>query len=226
MTTKGDIIKIGTTDVVVQGNSEGPMIFGKSANTCKKRRHGCQQSSQPKILHARWCPSGLTLSQKAKIAALESKEKEVENIFNGTHPQYPPPQKRWRPKVVEVSQTVTKTEDKTAALQLSAGTMDRLDIKAGPSTDVADRPTFELGPFALRQNTFDDAPTPMEEDELLGEDLVDYGATLEYRCMDLKMLLCSQMIVLLLVTMNLSLLNSILVLKRLPSLSQNNRSTI
>jgi hypothetical protein len=34
--TKGDIIKIGTTDVVIQENNEGPMIFGKSANTCKE----------------------------------------------------------------------------------------------------------------------------------------------------------------------------------------------
>jgi hypothetical protein len=32
-TINGDIIKIGTTDVVIQGNNEGPMIFGKSAKT-------------------------------------------------------------------------------------------------------------------------------------------------------------------------------------------------
>jgi hypothetical protein len=35
--TKKDIIKIGTTDVVVQENNEGPMIFGESANTRKKK---------------------------------------------------------------------------------------------------------------------------------------------------------------------------------------------
>jgi VCBS repeat-containing protein len=29
-TTKRDIIKIGTINVVIQGNNEGPMIFGKS----------------------------------------------------------------------------------------------------------------------------------------------------------------------------------------------------
>jgi hypothetical protein len=34
--TKGDIIKIGTTDVLIQENNEGPMIFGKSANTGKE----------------------------------------------------------------------------------------------------------------------------------------------------------------------------------------------
>jgi hypothetical protein len=35
-TTKKDIIKIGTADVVIQKESEGPMIFVESANTTKK----------------------------------------------------------------------------------------------------------------------------------------------------------------------------------------------
>jgi hypothetical protein len=33
---KRDIINIGTADVVIQGNNEGLMIFGKSASTCKE----------------------------------------------------------------------------------------------------------------------------------------------------------------------------------------------
>jgi hypothetical protein len=32
-TTKKDSIKIGTADVVIQGDNKGPMIFGESANT-------------------------------------------------------------------------------------------------------------------------------------------------------------------------------------------------
>jgi hypothetical protein len=35
-TIKSDIIKIGTTDVVIQGNNEGPMIFGKSTSTSEE----------------------------------------------------------------------------------------------------------------------------------------------------------------------------------------------
>jgi hypothetical protein len=31
----------------------------------------------------------------------ESQKREAEKIFNGTHPQYPPSQKKWRPKAVE-----------------------------------------------------------------------------------------------------------------------------
>jgi hypothetical protein len=40
-----DIIKIGTTGVVVQQNNEGPMIFGESANTNKKR-YDCRENSR------------------------------------------------------------------------------------------------------------------------------------------------------------------------------------
>jgi hypothetical protein len=35
-TTKKDVIKIGTADVIIQEDNEGPMIFGESANTTKK----------------------------------------------------------------------------------------------------------------------------------------------------------------------------------------------
>jgi hypothetical protein len=47
-------------------------------------------------------------------------------MFNDTHPQYPPPQKRWRPKAVVATQAAPKTEDKTAATQLSADKVDRM----------------------------------------------------------------------------------------------------
>jgi hypothetical protein len=51
---------------------------------------------------------------------------------------------------------------------------DSLANKAAPSAPGADCPTPEFGPSAPHQDAFDDVPTPMEEDDLLGEDLVDY----------------------------------------------------
>jgi starvation-inducible outer membrane lipoprotein len=84
------------------------------------------------------------------LRAKDSKEKQVEKIFNDTHLQYPPPQKRWRPKVIEVNQTDTKTENEIATVQLPTGTIDSPAIKAGPSMDVVDCPTLEFGPCALR----------------------------------------------------------------------------
>jgi hypothetical protein len=56
---------------------------------------------------------------------------------------------------------------------------DSLAIKTRPTVQDADRTTPEAGPFALHQDTSNDVPTPMEEDDLQGEDPVDYGATPE-----------------------------------------------
>jgi sRNA-binding protein len=125
-------------------------------------------------------PIGTDTIAKAKLQCLrakENQEKEAENIFNDTHPQYPPPQKRWRPKAVEEKQTATKTENKTTIVQLSAGMADSPAIKAGPSAQGADCLTPVSGPSALHQLTSNDVPTPMEEDDLLGKNLIDYEAS-------------------------------------------------
>jgi hypothetical protein len=62
----------------------------------------------------------------------------------------------------------------------------------------------------------------MEEDDLLGEDLVDYEASPERPGMDVNVI-TFPLIVLLSVTMNLLLPSLILVLKKLPLLNQRNR---
>jgi hypothetical protein len=190
-TNKRGIIKIGTTDVVKQGNDEEPMIFGEPANMNKKEDTTAIKIADPKYYMRRWCPSGLTWSQKRKLQrfrAKENLEKEVENIFNDTHPQYPPPQKRWRPMAFEINQMATKTENETATSQLSAGTTDSLAIKARPSADDTNCPTLESRPFALHQDTSNNVPTPMEEDDLLEEDLVDYEASPEHTGMDINVI--------------------------------------
>jgi hypothetical protein len=104
----------------------------------------------------------------------------VEKIFNDTHSQYLPPQKRWRPKAIEKNQTTTKAENKTTTVQLSTSMIDSPAIKSGSSAQDADRPTPEAEPSTLQQDTSNNVPTPMEEDDLQGEDLVDYGATPEH----------------------------------------------
>jgi hypothetical protein len=65
-TTKKDI-KIGTLDVIIQENNEGPMIFGESANTNKKEGTTAIKIADPKYSMPRWCPWGLTRSQKRKL---------------------------------------------------------------------------------------------------------------------------------------------------------------
>jgi hypothetical protein len=65
-------------------------------------------------------------------------------------------------------------------MQLFAGMPDSPAIKARPSIQGADRPTPEVGLSALHQDTSNDVLTPMEEDDLQEEDLVDYRATQEH----------------------------------------------
>jgi hypothetical protein len=112
------------------------MIFGKSTNTGTEEDTTANKTADPKYSMPRWCPSGPTRSQNQQLQRLrakESKEKEAEKIFNVTQPWYPPPQKRWRPKIVEANQTVTKIENKTTGAQLSTNTADNLAIKVRPS---------------------------------------------------------------------------------------------
>jgi hypothetical protein len=133
----------------------------------------------------------LTRSQKRKLQRLrakENQEKEAEKIFNDTHPQYPPLQKKWIPKAIEEKQTTTIIENKSALVQHPTGMADRPAKKAGPSAPGADRPTPESGPSAPHQDASDDVPTPMEEDDLLGEDLVDYEASPERLGMDVNVI--------------------------------------
>jgi hypothetical protein len=73
-TTKKDIIKIGTSDVVIQKESEGPMVFGESANTNKTKDTAAIKIADPKYSMPRWCPAGLTRSQKQKLQRLRAKE--------------------------------------------------------------------------------------------------------------------------------------------------------
>jgi hypothetical protein len=59
-TTKKDIIKIGTADVVIQKESEVSMVFGESANTTKKEDTTSINTADPKYSMPRWCLAGLT----------------------------------------------------------------------------------------------------------------------------------------------------------------------
>jgi hypothetical protein len=201
---KKDIIKIGTADVVIQEDNKGPMIFGESANTTKKDTTTIK-TADPKYSMPRWCPAGLTRSQKRKLQRLRAKESQEEKIFNDTHPQYPPPQKKWRPKAVEEKQMATLVQhpagmansSASKAGQSASGTdssalargLSALHQEAsGQSAPGADRPTLVRGPSAVHQEASDDTPTSMEEDDLLGEDLVDYEASPERPGMDVNVI--------------------------------------
>jgi hypothetical protein len=60
--------------------------------------------------------------------------------------------------------------------------------KVGPSTQGADHPTPKSRPSAPHQDASNDILTPMEEDDLLGEDLVDYEASPERLGIDVNVI--------------------------------------
>jgi hypothetical protein len=81
-----------------------------------------------------------------------------------------------------------KIENKTTLVQHPAGMADSLANKVGQSAPGADRPTPESRPSAPHQDASNNVPTPMEEDDLLGEDLVDYEASPEPPGMDVNVI--------------------------------------
>jgi hypothetical protein len=89
-TTIGDIIKIGTTEVIINGNNEGSMNFGKSAeNNKEKDKINTNKKIDPKYSMPRWCPLGLTHSEKHKLHRLRAKgrrQEETKKDINDTHP--------------------------------------------------------------------------------------------------------------------------------------------
>jgi hypothetical protein len=91
-------------------------------------------------------------------------------------------------KAVEEKQTDTKIENKTILVQHPASMADNPAKKTGPSAQGVDCPTPESGPSTPHQDASDDVSTPMEEDDLLGEDLVDYEASLERPGMDVNVI--------------------------------------
>jgi hypothetical protein len=63
-----DIIKIGTIEVIIESNNEGSMVFGESTKTNEEKdKILTSKMSDPKYSMPRWCPSGLTHSQKHKL---------------------------------------------------------------------------------------------------------------------------------------------------------------
>ena len=134
------------------------MIFGESANTTEKDT-ATIKTTDPKYSMPRWCPAGLTRSQKRKLQRLrakESQEKEAEKTFNDTHPLYPPPQKKWRPKAVEKKQTATEIESQSAPgadrPPFTRKSLDNLHQARTVRPPHADRPPFTRKPPTTRQH--------------------------------------------------------------------------
>ena len=109
-TTIDDVVKIGDVNVVVKDVGKKLMVFGKSAQIDSQKRvlsndHEASSSGSASKYHQpRWCPSGLSHSQKRRLQRLrcqEQKEQEAEKLRDEHLNKYRPmvPQgKEWRAK--------------------------------------------------------------------------------------------------------------------------------
>jgi hypothetical protein len=84
-TTSQDIIQIGTMDVHVEKNSKRPVVLNNQVGTSSQKGsvatsdHEVSGSgSNSKYFSLRWCPPGLTHTQRRKLQRLRLQEKKEE----------------------------------------------------------------------------------------------------------------------------------------------------
>ena len=112
-TIADNVVQIGDVKVVVKDMSKRPMVFGKPVNPSVQRpimandHEASSSSSTSKYFQPRWCPLGLTCTQKRKLQHLHFQEKkEQESVrlrdeqFNQHRPLVPQG-KVWRVKAAD-----------------------------------------------------------------------------------------------------------------------------
>jgi hypothetical protein len=93
-TTNLDIIQIGTMDVPIEGSGKRPVVPNNQVVTPTQKgsvanNHKASGSkSRPECFLPRWCPPGLTHTQRRKLQRLRLREKRDED-FNNYRPMVP-----------------------------------------------------------------------------------------------------------------------------------------
>ena len=138
-----DVVQIGNIKVVVNDAGTRPMVFGKSVNPSIQRpimandHEASSSSSKSKYFQPRWCPPGLTRTQRRKLQCLRAQEKEQEfkrlrdKQFNHNKPMVPQG-KVWRVKAVDQPARPVESPQATGL----TGTSDRSDRPEQPVRPV------------------------------------------------------------------------------------------
>jgi hypothetical protein len=121
-TTGLDIIQIGTMSVPVEGGGKGPVVLNNQVVTPTQKgsivndHEASGSKSHPECFLPRWCPPGLTHTQRRKLQRLrlhEKREKELEKKrdedFNSYRPMVPQG-KEWRVKAATRTGAVKQPE--------------------------------------------------------------------------------------------------------------------
>jgi hypothetical protein len=121
-TTNHDIIRIGTMNVTVEGGGKGPIVLNNQVVTPTQKgfvandHEASGSKSHPECFLPRWCPPGLTHTQRRKLQRLrlcEKREKELEKKrykdFNSYRPMVPQG-KEWRVKAATQTEAIKPPE--------------------------------------------------------------------------------------------------------------------
>jgi hypothetical protein len=171
-TTSQDIIQIGSRGVPI-GDGKRPIVPNNKVVTstpevAANNHEASRSSSNSKYFLPRWCPPGLTRTQRRKLQRLrfqEKREKEQEKQSNKAFNQYRPmvPQgKEWRVKTSSEPAPVRPVEESVRPVALVKpvdvdGKTDDLEMPPGFSSSI---------PMVCDDKSTSD-PAPEDDDELV-----------------------------------------------------------
>jgi len=169
--------------MVVSDAGTRPMVLGKSVNPCIQRpimandHEASSSSSTSRYFQPRWCPPGLTRTQRRKLQRLRAQEKELEfkrlrdKQFNHYRPMVPQG-KVWRVKAVDQPARLIKPPQATGLTD----TNDRSDRPEQPVRPV-EVATEQKAELAMPVSAPCDGETPLAFSVQGNEELVDHEVT-------------------------------------------------
>ena len=178
------VVQIGNIKVTVNDVGTRPMVFDKSVNPYVQRpimdndHEASNSNSTSKYFQLRWCPPGLTYTQRRKLQRLRAQEKKDQEFkrlrdkqFNNYRPMVPQG-KVWRVKVVDQP---ARPVESPQAIGLT-GTSDRSDRPEQPVRSV-EVSTEQIAELAMPVSVPCDGETPLAFSVRGNEELVDHEAT-------------------------------------------------
>jgi hypothetical protein len=170
-TTSLDIIQIGTMNVLIEGSGKRPVVLNnqvmiptQKGSVATNDHEASRSKSRPECFLPRWCPPGLTHTQRQKLQRLrihEKREKELEKQRDEDFNNYRPmvlQGKEWRVKTMSQTEAVKPLEAVRPAVSLGS-----------PETP----PGFAYSISMSCDNKVSSVPTPEDDEEL-----VDYSSAL------------------------------------------------
>jgi hypothetical protein len=181
-TTGLDIIQIGMMNVPIEGSGKRPIVLNNQVVTPTQKgsvatndHEASRSKSRPECFLPRWCPPGLTHTQRRKLQRLSLREKREKELEKKRDEDF----NRYRPMVPQGKEWRVKTVPQTEAVKPPEGAVE--PPEAVRPADQAVRPGSPETPPSFASSipmACDDKVSfvPIPEDD---EELVDYSSSQE-----------------------------------------------